>query len=203
MKRFGILLAAAVAASAVVVFLSQSFAQAPAASTAPLARLAVCDVITVFNSYEKAKALSATFDAKGSQIAAEDDQRQKSIQQLRERLESLVAGSKEYEARLKELQKLSIERAVWRKLQDEQILRERRLLTEQMYREILAGVAEEAKGRGFDVVIHRESVDIASQSTGELLNKIALRKCLYAKDELDLTQAVLKRVNQKYREANR
>jgi Skp family chaperone for outer membrane proteins len=55
-----------------------------------------------------------------------------------------------------------------------------------------------AKERRYDLVIHLDSVDLASQTTTELLNKIAQRKCLYAAKSIDITNVVLKRVNRRY-----
>ena len=198
MKRFGILLMVGAGVLAAAALLSQSVAQTPARAAARPTRVGVCDVVAVFNGYRRAKDLSAEFDKKTRQIQAEGQKRDNAITQLQERLDSLVPGSKEYDARLAELWQKSGDATVWLDVEKRKIVRQRVLLTQQMYKEVLHAIAETAKQRGFDIVIHRDSGQLASQNSVELLNKIALRKCLYASPETDLTQAALKRVNEIY-----
>lgn len=199
MKRFGILLMVGAGALAAVALLSQSVAQTPARVVAARpTRVGVCDVVAVFNGYRRAKDLSAEFDKKTRQIQVEGQKRDNAIKQLQERLDSLVPGSKEYDARLAELWQRSGEATVWLDVEKRKIVRQRVLLTQQMYKEVLDAIAETAKQRGFDIVIHRDGGQIASQNSVELLNKIALRKCLYASPDTDLTQAALERVNETY-----
>jgi Skp family chaperone for outer membrane proteins len=205
MRTSGTFLTAVIAVSAVAVLLAQVLAQPAGGPPAkpPPSRVAVCDVIKVFNNYERGLSLSKEFDQRTEQIKAEDDRRGKEIQNLVERLEALKPGSKEYETQYQEMQKLAIQRRVWFEMQQQSIGREHVRLTEQMYRETLDAVAKVAEERGFDVVLNREGVSITSRSTTELLNKIALRKCLYAKDSSDLTQLVLDRINRQYREGRK
>ena len=198
MTRSALLLIATASVLALAAFLSPSAAQAPARAAAPT-RVAVCDVVMAFNNYERARDLTKQFEAEGERIKQLDADRAQAIQKLRERLDALAPGSKEYKARLEELEGLADEQEVWRGVQNGKILRRRRERTEEMYGEILDAIAEVAKERGFDIVIYREAVDVASQTTAQLLQKIALRKCLYARPALDLTQAVLERANQNYR----
>ncbi len=194
MRRHGMLIIAG--ALALAAFLIPSSAQAPAGAAAT--RVAVCDVVAVFNDYQKAKDLSGQFDERAKQIQAEGEQRQKAVRTMQETLEALVPGSKEYESQLQQYDKLSVESTVWLEVQKKQIARERFLLTEQMYQEVLEAIAQIAKEGHFDLVFHRDSTEAPSKSNVELLNKIALRKCLYANPQVDLTQAVLTRVNQNY-----
>lgn len=197
MRRSGIFLLAAASVACVAVFLTAVSAQAPAAS-GPRGTVAVCDVVTVFNNYQQAKDLSAEFQERAKKLASQDKQRLQGIQEVEKVLNALKPGSKSYEEQLQKWEKLSVERATWRRLREQVNLREHRRLTEEMYTEILAMVETVAKERRFDLVLHRENVELASQTTTELLNKIAQRKCLYAAKSIDITDVVLKRVNRRY-----
>ena len=199
MRRIGILLAAGACALAAAALLSEGQTQPPAPPPARPTRVGVCDVVVVFNGYERAKHLAAEFDEKAKQIQDEGQRRDQAIKQMNEALDSLVPGSKEYEARLLEVWKTTGEATVWLDMEKRVITRQRLALTEQMYKEVLDAVADIAKERGVDVVIHRDTGKIASKNSVELLNKIALRKCLYASGQVDLTQSVLARANSKYR----
>lgn len=198
MRRSGIFLLAAASVTCVAVFLTVVSAQAPAAA-GPRGTVAVCDVVTVFNNYQQATDLSAEFQERAKKLDAQGQQKLKAIQEVEKVLEALKPGSKSYEEQLQKWEKLSLERTMWRGVRDQVNLREHRRLTEEMYTEILAMIETVAKERRFDLVIHRENVELASQTTTELLNKIAQRKCLYAAKSIDITDVVLKRVNHRYR----
>ncbi len=199
MKRSTLLLTVLIAMGTTAALLSHGFAQAPAAPPATPTRVAVCDVAKVFNNYQRAKDLTAEFEQRRRRIKVEDDRRDARLKQLQATLSALKPGSKEHETRLAEYMKASIERQVWRKMQEELAIRQHRRLTEEMYKEILRAVDAVAKERGFDLVIYLENVPIASASTSELLNKIAQRKVLYHDPRIDITQTVLQRVNSRYR----
>jgi Skp family chaperone for outer membrane proteins len=185
-------------AAASAALLGRGLAQSPAPE-AVLAKVAVCDVTAVFNKYQRASDLSTQFAERARKLSAEDEQRKAAIQRLEQTLESLRPGSKEHDARLAEMDKLTTERQVWRTQQENQAVREHRRLTEEMYKEVLDAVAAVAKEKGYDLVLCRESVDLASATTAELLNKIAQRKCLYNNPALDVTSAVLDRLNSQYK----
>ncbi len=199
MKFSRMLLIVAVLLSAVVVFFNRSSAQdAPAGAATGATRVAVCDIAAVFNNYQKAKDLNAKFTQKRNDIAAEDEKRHLEIQRLEKILKDVEPDSKIYDQTAAQLQELVLKRSVWRKIQETTAMRWHRRLTEEMYREVLVAVETVAKQRGCDLVIHREDIPIASQTTTELLNKIAQRKCLYHNPAIDLTDAVLKWINRKY-----
>jgi Skp family chaperone for outer membrane proteins len=166
-------------------------------------RVAVCDVAAVFNKYDKATDLTDRFNARRDKIKAEDDARGKEISDLEAKLKPLQEGSAIFEETFAKLQKLDVDRQAWRKTQESTVVREHRMLTEQMYEEIAKVIADLAKEQGFDLVIYRDNVDLASQTTSELLAKIAQRKVLYNDPSLDLTQAVLERANAAYKAAKK
>jgi len=199
MKRSALLLTVMIAFGTTAVLLRHSFAQAPAPPPAPSTRVAVCDVAKVFNNYQRAKDLTTEFEQRRRRIKAEDERRSARLKQLEATISALKPGSKEHDARLAEYMRASIERQVWRKMEEELAIREHRRLTEEMYKEILGAIDAVAKARGFDLVIYLENVPVASATTTELLNKIAQRKVLYHDPRIDLTQTVLQRVNSRYR----
>ncbi len=190
------LLVVAVLFSAVVLFFSRSSAQP--APTVPATRVAVCDIASVFNSYQKAKDLNGKFTQKRKDIAAENEKRHQEILRLEKVLKDVEPGSEIHDKTTSQLQELVMKQSVWRKMQEQTAVRWHRQHTEEMYREILTAVEVVAKQRGCDLVIYREDVPIASQTTTELLNKIAQRKCLYFNPSIDLTDAVLQLANSNY-----
>ena len=201
MRRSSIFLLATALAACVAMFLTRVAAQAPAAAAGPKGTVAVCDVVTVFNNYQRAKDLSAEFQERAKQLAAQDKQKLQVIQEVEKVLEALNPGSKSYEEQLQKWEKLSFELAAWSRLRKQVNIRQHRRLTEEMFKEILDMIEKVAKERRYELVIQKDSVELTSQTTTELLAKIAQRKCLYAAQSIDITDVVLKRVNRLYRRA--
>jgi len=174
----------------------------PAGEGAPAAtRVGVCDVVQIFNNYEKSKVLSARLTDQRNQIKAEDDKRRKEIDGLQMELEALKEGSPEHEKRLQRLQELTIQLQVWQQFQQSLIMRRHHQLTQELYEEILRTIDAVAKERGFQVVLYAQRTMPTGKDTPELLRMIELRKVVYSAPGLDLTDTVLARLNESYRGA--
>lgn len=174
-------------------------ASAPATGPALPTRVAVCDVAAVFRNYERLRDLNQIFRQKTDALKAEDDRRAKLSTDLQKELADLKAGSKQYQTKLEEIDKTNVERAVWQQYQKQLLDREHRQASEDMFREILAAVSQVARERGYDLVLARDSVDVASQTEQELFDKMIQRKCLYSSPQIDLTEDVAQRVNAAYK----
>jgi Skp family chaperone for outer membrane proteins len=196
MKRNIILVAAAaVVALAAWAGIGRAQSSRPGAN---FTRLAVCDVSSVFNKYQRASDLSIEFNGRRDRVKAEDDEKLKQMDAQAAMIKELATGSKKYDEEVEKLQKMDAERQVWRKIQEQTVMRDYRLATEQMYNEINTTIAAVAKEQGFDIVLYRDSVELNSETPTELLGKIALRKVLYNDPSLDITDQVIERVNATY-----
>ncbi len=180
------------------VLLDRSFAQPPSTAAGPT-KVAVCDVVKVFNNYNRAKDLTATLNDKRETVKAEAEKRLQAINTIGMELEELVRGSKEYERRFNDVQRLTIERTAWLQYQEALVMRDHHRLTKEMYQETIKMVGLIAQERGVQIVLSRMSEDFQSENTPQLLQQIERRKVLYAADSVDLTDTVLKRLNEAYR----
>ena len=184
-----------------VVFLNYALAQPAADKPRAAACIAVCDIVEVFNNYERAKDLTARLNERGRQIQAEKAKRNIPIEEIADELKRLKQGSEEYEKRFNEMQRLAIELQGWLKLNEDKAIREHHQFTKEMYRQILDTVAKEAKNRGYKVVAFEERGDLQSTNTSELIREIARRRVLYSDPGVDITGMVLSRLNKSYRAA--
>jgi Skp family chaperone for outer membrane proteins len=189
-------IAAAIVAGAVL--LGRSSAQPQPTAQLPAATVAVCDVAEVFDGYTRGKQLSADFSRRGERLNVEDEERAKAIQDIESELQGLVPGSEAYESRLKEAQRLTIDREVWRRMQAAQVDRERISLTRDMYNEILAAVKKIATKKGANVVLYEKGRQEQATTLAELLQQVELEKVLYSDDAIDITSDVLTELNTAY-----
>jgi Skp family chaperone for outer membrane proteins len=191
-----LVLAAAVVILAAIV-LSDSFAEGPEAPAAPTG-LAVCDIVRVFNNYKRAEDLNQEFNARQQEIENQSKKRLEAIEVLRLELEGLNPGSKEYQRRIEEAEKLQIEHKAWLEIEDVRLRRLHYRLTREMYGEILQMVSSISEQRNLSLVLCGESEELISNNLPELVREIERRKVLYRNDNLDITETVLTRLNETY-----
>ena len=202
MKKSQILaLLAAFGLVAGALLLRDSLAQTSAPATLSPARVAVCDIQEVFANYARATDLLAQLNDKRQALTTEDEQRGKALDAIQAELSALKRGSKEYEARLAEAERLRIDRAVAMQYKEGVLRRDHRRLTLEMYEEINKTLAAVAKDKGLDLVLYRDGELVDTDETLELLAQIRTRKVLYSDDRLDITAEVLDRLNAAYRRA--
>ena len=199
MRKSQVLIVAAALLLGGVLLMRNSSAQQADVTAGPTS-VAVCDIEGIFRNYDRATDLLDRLNDDRVTIKNEYEQRGKAVQALEMELDALKEGSEEYEARLQEIQRLSIESNTYLQFNESLIRRKHHRLTEEMYHEILGGITQVAQERGIDLVFYRdEQVAQGSNDAMELLTQIRNRKVLYSRESLDITQVVLDRLNQAYR----
>lgn len=168
-------------------------------AAAPSTRVAVCDVVDIFNNYQRAKDLTATLNERRQGIKLENEKRGKEIDAIKMELEGLRKGSKEYEKRFNEMQRRTIDRQAWLQYEEALAVREHHRLTQEMYEQIRKMIATIATSRGFQIVLFRDPEDLTSQNTSELLRLINMRKVLYSDSSVDITEETLRSLNAAYK----
>ena len=198
MKTSRIYLLVIVALLGTVVLLRHSGAE-DYGSTTSQTRVAVCDVVQVFNNYVRANDLTAKLTEQTEAIKGEDEKRRKAIETLEMELEGLLKGSKEYQQRYNEMHRQRINRQAWLKYEEDMARREHHRLTSEMYVEVRKMIAQVARQMGYQIVLYFKRGEMESNNTTELRQQIELRKVLYADASVDLTDTVLMRLNETYR----
>jgi Skp family chaperone for outer membrane proteins len=197
MKSPWIALTAVMTVLAGLVFLNRSGAQT-APATQPTV-VAVCDVVRVFNNYERASSLSVELEKRRQAIEAENQQRAQAMDTLRAELQNLQQGSEAYNSRSQELWKMSLEQEGWENTQKGMLGHWHHQNTKAMYDDIVAMIATMAKASGIDIVLFEQKEDLPTENTTELVNQIARRKVLYNTPQVDITDQVLARLNEAWR----
>lgn len=195
-RRFFLLMSCVVMCCAIILWVSPA-RSGDKVSVGPT-RVAVCDMLEIFSSYQRAKDFLAKLTQRRQEIQAESEKRAKAIESIQMELEGLKVGSSEYEQRLNEAQRLNFEHKAWLEHQDATVGREYYRLTKQMYEEVVQTVGQVAKDEGFQIVLYYQRVVLQSDNTTELLRQIERQKVIYSDEGLDITASVLSRLNEAY-----
>ena len=201
MKRPGVYLLAVIVIAVAALVLRDALAQGGATRAPAASRIAVCDIVQLFNNYQRRQDLEKKLEVRLRGLQAEDQRRGKAIDALKLELKGLKEGSQEHEKRHRELRRQTIDRQVWRQTEREAAMREHHRLVKEMYAEITKLIAAVAKQRDYHLVIFHEPQEIDSKTSAELLSRIAGRKVLYADRRFDITPLVLRQLNDAYRAA--
>jgi Skp family chaperone for outer membrane proteins len=196
------LLAGVAMACGTLAILNELHAQ-PAASAPALGqtRVGVCDVVQIFSSYDRAKDMTDKLEKRRQAIQAENQTKAKDLDAINVELEGLKPGSDEYEKRFNDKARMTADLDSWQNLQKALLLRDHERLTREMYQEINDAIARVAKERDLQIVLFRDQAELVSADSGDIMRQIASRRVLYYDGRLDVTDAVLLRLNEAYRSA--
>ena len=161
--------------------------------------VAVCNVVQILNNCRKAQDLKAKLNDQLKEIEAESEKRSQAIEEIRKELRGLKVGSKEYEDRFREIQRLTINRAAWLEYKNSATERYYCRLTKEMYTEVRKTIAAVAKRRGFSVVLYIQRDPLAANKMRELWGEISRRKILHSGPSVDITDEVLSALNAAHR----
>jgi outer membrane protein len=162
-------------------------------------RAAVVDLVKLFNEYQRTKDINDRLTKQQQELQTTRKEKVDRIDALKAELENFHPDSKDYYDRQKELLKLSIELDSFTKVTAEDIKREFRVLTADIYAEMLKAIEQVAKTDGYDMVFYLDKMDIQGDDFQTLLEKIRERKVLYAASQYDITDSVLSYINQSYK----
>ena len=173
---------------------------AAAASLAPApSTVAVVDLGRVFNSlnawtaFQEAKVAMAQ-DAQEDALA----QRER-IEELQADLEDFPEASERHRSALLALQLAAIEFEASLTFRDLQLQRFESKSIRNLYESIRAGAAKFAEDNGYDMVIVDDGVDAIPEDAPDPIAMISSRRVLFARDRLDVTDALIAAMNAAYR----
>jgi len=196
-KPVALLLTAGAIAS--VSLLATSVAQqAPGAGAGGIA---VCDVAEIVDNYARVQDLNAEIQRRQQALKAEDEKRMEAGRAVSMELRDLKPGSEQYEQRFRELERMRLDRKAWLELQEGILTRWHLQNMRDVYNQVVNTISKVAREQGIRIVLYHESSGLSEKAgLQQLLAEIGRKKVLYRDPGLDITQNVLLRLNQNYRE---
>lgn len=162
-------------------------------------RIAVVDVVRVFNEYQRQKDLTEEMNDLEGRLRAENQQRLTRIETMKAELDRLNLDDPTYATRARELVQVQIEYEVWAKAKQADMAREVGLWTDKIYREILKAAEELAKRDGYDIVLYRGQYQGGTLDPEGLKEQIRSNQVLYAAPSVDITVTLSDKLNADYR----
>jgi len=171
----------------------------------PIARaeteIAVLNVARIFEKYEMTRDLESLFDQARRAAADEADQRRAKTEQLRKALSAFDPGSEDYLRREQEADRADLEFQVWSKATERRLKGDHLRWMKQIYHNTQDVIAQIAKERGLDLVLTYDELTDDAPDSVALRQQILLQKVIYHNAKNDITDEVLRRLNEAYRKS--
>jgi Skp family chaperone for outer membrane proteins len=179
--------------------LSQLNAQNFGSKTSGPTKVAVCHLGDLFSKYQRAKDMLDKLEKIRQEFMAEGQKRIAVLEDLNQQLGGYVEGKPEYQKLFDKIQSGTIELEVWKKMQQQSILTKHMAMTKVIYQQMTEAIAEVSKERGLDLVIQFDPQKIEAQNAQEWQMKVQMRQVLYNDPNMDITAAVLQKLDETYR----
>ncbi len=188
-----------VTTAAAVVLMVWAGAFAAGALQAKPTATAVVDIEAVFNQLKEKNAIEANLRSQGDSLQSEERAMKEKIGKLQESMKLLAPGGPGYPQKQEELEKAVLEFQVWGQYQQQKQQRERALQIENLYNKTIKTIGEIATEQGYDLVVFKEpKPQFEGNNLQQIMAQLSLRKVLWAKDSIEITNAVTTRMNNEF-----
>jgi Skp family chaperone for outer membrane proteins len=160
--------------------------------------VAVVDVGQIFSEYDRMKSAQDELKVLQDRLQRENDERKQKSDMLEATLDKMDRDDPTYIKKMNEVLESKINHKTWFELQQANITREVALVTDRIYRDILAATQTIAENAGYDIVLYRDQYQPVT-NPDDIQAQMRARKVLYANPNTDITDAVLGKLNADYR----
>jgi Skp family chaperone for outer membrane proteins len=164
-------------------------------------RVAVLDIVRVFDTFEQTQVLNRKIEEYKRSISQQADQKEQQIKADRASLDAFSQGSADWHKRSQDLKRKVFEYEVWKAMETEFVSKQHKYWLERTYETIMQEVERVAQRRGIDVVISQEELKTDIGDSKALLGQILNRKVLFASQSVDLSDEVLTNINNQFRQS--
>ncbi|HOB75968.1 MAG TPA: OmpH family outer membrane protein [Phycisphaerae bacterium] len=172
-----------------------------AANAEGATRVAVVDLVRVFNEFDQTKVLNQKMSALEDELRSEDQRKTAEIESQKNALKAFAPDSVEYKKQSEILKRLMIEYQVWKSMKQDHVADSHLRWVNRTYKRVEDEVAAIARARNFQLVITKEELDTSITDSKVMLKQIVGRKVLFSDASVDLTDEVLTRLNAAFQKA--
>ena len=183
----------ALAGVALVLAWSQGRAQGPP----PDSKYAVVDAERVVDTCQQSVDTKRMISERGDRLQKQFESRRQAIHTKQADFTELHPDSPEAYKLQEELDRLQVEFETVQKIEQGELLRERNLGVAETYRQLMATIKQVAESRGLDIVLFQDRFD-PKNPPKKIIERMGPRRVLYARKYLDLTDEVLRVMNEAY-----
>jgi Skp family chaperone for outer membrane proteins len=162
--------------------------------------LAVINIVTVFSRLNSKQAGDREIEALGRKLKDEQTAKEKALDEMKKEMDQYKENSKEYNDLSERILKGVMELQGFMKYRDEKVLMEQRLRTMSIYKQMNEAIEKYSRENGVALVLVVDDPSLGeSRSQMEMMQRVAMRKVMYAHESLDITKLIIERMNAEFR----
>jgi len=182
---------------------SVQVARAQHAAPPPPGKLAVLNIVDLFDRLDEKKAIDGQIESMKRELSDKIEKKKADLEKAQKELEAAGKMFKPDSAEIKkqqdELVNRSMELQILTQVSQKQLLIELNTQKVHLYRKINDAIADYARANGIAMVFAEDDPPVAEGQTAEGLQAIiSLRKVLYADARFDITRAIVEKMNKDY-----
>jgi Skp family chaperone for outer membrane proteins len=155
----------------------------------------VVDLGEVMRNLNEVQEMRTRLETRASEFRKEGEARQKKIEDVRFARDQEHPDSPKWFDLQKELNRLTVELELWTKFEKRDIELETREQQSRLYKRVLVAVQEVSTQMGLDMALQMDGIDLNDPNEVVTSQRMTLRSVIYAAPTIDLTKAVIARVN--------
>lgn len=163
------------------------------------APIGVVDMVKVFNECEQWKAINAGLTKKRQSQDQEAEKLKEEIAAKTKQLDAYHPDSPDWVKGTEELIRIQTKAEVWAKMEKMRTENQKKHWVEKNYADVTKAIAEVAKKRGLVLVLTKEEIETNTEDSSRLFAQIINRKVVYSDKRLEITEDVLKRLNEDFK----
>jgi Skp family chaperone for outer membrane proteins len=173
---------------------------APAASNPPPTKLAVINIVELFDKLDEKAAADDYIDNLKKDYEAAARKKQSQIDVATESLDKTYRrGTPEFRKAQEDLLRMTVELQVQQTVDQQKLFMELRIRTADLYNKINDAVKAYSETNGIALVFVTDNPSVEGARTQEQLQAmVTVRKILYAHPSFDITKAILTKMNTDY-----
>jgi Skp family chaperone for outer membrane proteins len=161
--------------------------------------VAVVNVQRAFNNLQEKQAIESQLKQRAQKLQQQQKQKQQAIQQMRSDLDLLEPGTKQYKQKQSELERQVVDYKAWQGFKQKKMEQFRGVQMQNLYRKVSETAGSVAKDNGYDIVLyHQSSPNFNFQNMKQVSQMIQMRKVLWSRDKLNITDQVIQRMNNNF-----
>jgi len=166
------------------------------ADNPPATKLAVVNIVSVFKGLDAKKAGDAEIDVLGKKLEDERRAKQDELESMKKEMEGYNHASDLFRDMQDKLFKKAMELEAFSHYIEQKLLMEQRVRTAAIYKSMNDAIEGYSKANGIALVLVVEDASMSDARTPQdLLSKITVRKVMYADSSLDITAALIEKMN--------
>jgi len=170
-------------------------ARAQNAPSAPAA-LAVVNISNISKGLDLKKTMDSDMETLSKKLSDQRTAMENEFDNLRKELAQYKPESDPAKETAQKLLKKKADLEAFRGYAQDILLMEQRVRTMQMYRAINTAIAEYAQSHKILLVLVADDADLSNTTNqSELMSKVSVRKVMYADPSLDITSAIVEKMN--------